>query len=205
MTTRNTVLVEGTLFVKSIHGQFGRFNVGKLVCPFGEFCIKDKIIDQYEEGAYEGAFELGKVFQAERRVAGGGYIIELRARLDAMTLFDEASLPDDAPVGVSETDPIEEDEDVSGAEAIGDDKPKSLLKRKVGSQPAEKPAAGETDARDASGLSRADLFGPLWPLGETVKLDATVDRAVFRRQRDVLKQLGYRFQSKDQIWRLIAE
>lgn len=203
MTTINQVLVEGTLFIRSIYGQYGRFNVGKLVSPLGEFSIKDKLIDQYEEGAYEGTFELGKIFQAERRVAGGGYIIELRARLDDITLFDEASLPDDAPVGVAEVDPIEEEQ--SQAEPAQEENPKSLLKRKVSGKSAKSIEADDDKDEKSPSPGRAELFGPLWPLGETVKLDATVDRAVFRQQRDELKKLNYVFDPKDQIWRLSAE
>ncbi|MDP4537964.1 DUF3275 family protein, partial [Alkalimonas collagenimarina] len=39
----------------------------------------------------------------------------------------------------------------------------------------------------------ATLFGALWPLGEIVKLDATVDRRLLRQQRDRLGALGYEF------------
>jgi len=35
-----------------------------------------------------------------------------------------------------------------------------------------------------------------------IKLDPTVDRAMFRRQRDMLKTLGYTFDAKEQQWHL---
>jgi hypothetical protein len=44
------------------------------------------------------------------------------------------------------------------------------------------------------------LFGHIYPLGGTVALDPTVDRARFRRQRDRLKELGYRFEPLQQSW-----
>jgi hypothetical protein len=44
------------------------------------------------------------------------------------------------------------------------------------------------------------LFGSLWPLGQSVKLDTTVDRALFRQQKDRLKALGYKFQPVGQTW-----
>ena len=50
----------------------------------------------------------------------------------------------------------------------------------------------------------AALFGALWPLGETVKLDATVDRRVLRQQRDRLDKLGYEFAPLSQDWHLKA-
>lgn len=46
----------------------------------------------------------------------------------------------------------------------------------------------------------AALFGEIWPLGEKVKLDPTVDRGVFRQQRDRLKALGYTFRPLGQVW-----
>ena len=44
----------------------------------------------------------------------------------------------------------------------------------------------------------------LWPLGEIVKLDATVDRRVLRQQRDRLDKLGYEFAPLSQDWHLKA-
>lgn len=45
-----------------------------------------------------------------------------------------------------------------------------------------------------------ELFGHIWPLGESVKLDSTVDRGMFRAQISRLKQLGYRFEPQTQTW-----
>lgn len=67
-----------------------------------------------------------------------------------------------------------------------------------GSEPAPVPAAASAEADDAA------LFGALWPLGETVKLDATVDRRVLRQQRDRLDKLGYEFAPLSQDWHLKA-
>ena len=61
------------------------------------------------------------------------------------------------------------------------------------------------DAREPRpALDDAALFGALWPLGETVKLDATVDRRVLRQQRDRLDKLGYEFAPLSQDWHLKA-
>jgi hypothetical protein len=46
----------------------------------------------------------------------------------------------------------------------------------------------------------AELFGALWPLRAQVKLDPTVDRRRFRRQRDRLRALGYGFDRATAIW-----
>ena len=48
-------------------------------------------------------------------------------------------------------------------------------------------------------LFGVDLADLVWDSKE-VKLDPTVDRAVFRNQRDRLKELGYLFDAKSQGW-----
>jgi len=48
------------------------------------------------------------------------------------------------------------------------------------------------------------LFGALWPLGDIVKLDPTVDRRVLRQQRDRLGALGYSFAPLSQDWHLAS-
>jgi hypothetical protein len=45
-----------------------------------------------------------------------------------------------------------------------------------------------------------ELFGLLWPLADALKLDPTVDRNIFRKQRDRLKAIGYRFEPMGQQW-----
>jgi hypothetical protein len=63
-----------------------------------------------------------------------------------------------------------------------------------GSEPAT--ASSEASADDAM------LFGALWPLGDIVKLDATVDRRILRQQRDRLGALGYEFAPLSQDWHI---
>lgn len=50
------------------------------------------------------------------------------------------------------------------------------------------------------GAKDAKLFGLLWPLGDHIKLDASMDRNLFRAQRDRLKELGYSFKPIGQLW-----
>ena len=65
-----------------------------------------------------------------------------------------------------------------------------------GSEPTAASPRSRPEADDAA------LFGALWPLGEIVKLDATVDRRVLRQQRDRLGALGYEFAPLSQDWHL---
>ncbi|MFW4635761.1 DUF3275 family protein, partial [Pseudomonas aeruginosa] len=46
----------------------------------------------------------------------------------------------------------------------------------------------------------AELFGTVWPLGEIVKLDTTVDRKRLRQQCVRLGALGYELDFKQQVW-----
>lgn len=48
-------------------------------------------------------------------------------------------------------------------------------------------------------LFGTELVDLVWD-GNEVKLDPTVDRALFRNQRDRLKELGYVFDAKSQAW-----
>jgi len=64
----------------------------------------------------------------------------------------------------------------------------------VAAKPA-KAIAAEADAK---------LFGALWPLGDIVKLDATVDRSVLRQQCNRLNILGYKFAPLSQDWHLAS-
>ncbi|MCR1763856.1 DUF3275 family protein, partial [Pseudomonas aeruginosa] len=49
------------------------------------------------------------------------------------------------------------------------------------------------------------LFGLLWPLGESVKLDSTIDRRALRAQIVRLGELGYALDFKTQEWSRQAE
>ena len=68
-----------------------------------------------------------------------------------------------------------------------------------GSEPA---AASAEASADATMAATRRVFGALWPLGDVVKLDATVDRRVLRQQRDRLGDLGYEFAPLSQDWHL---
>lgn len=60
--------------------------------------------------------------------------------------------------------------------------------------PAAAAATGSAEDGDAA------LFGILWPLGESVRLDSTIDRRTLRAQVARLGQLGYKHQYQTQEW-----
>ena len=65
--------------------------------------------------------------------------------------------------------------------------------------PAAAAAPGSTEDGDAA------LFGLLWPLGESVKLDSTIDRRALRAQIARLGELGFALDFKTQEWSRQAE
>ena len=199
------ITIPGQLAIKTIHGRNGDFNVGRLATSIGEFVVKNAELDQYTEGKYEGDFAIAEI-RPSTYTANGRMVIEIRALLGGMTLsnIDELSGDEARQLSPQEVDPIDEE-----AQAPPPATPKAPAKTKprgprdplvdttpFGSKPAVASPEASAEADDAA------LFGTLWPLGEIVKLDATVDRRVLREQRDRLGVLGYEFAPLSQDWHL---
>ena len=201
------ITIPGQLAIKTIHGRNGDFNVGRLATSIGEFVVKNAELDQYREGKYDGDFAIVEIRPSTYN-ANGRMVIEIRAHLGGMTLsnIDALSRDEARRLSPQEVDPIDE-EAQAPAPATPPAKPKAKPRSPrdplvdttpFGSEPARVSAAASAEADDAA------LFGALWPLGETVKLDATVDRRVLRQQRDRLDKLGYEFAPLSQDWHLQA-
>ena len=187
------IKLSGALNIRTIHGRNGDFNVGRLITEVGEFAVKDALIEEYEEGRYEGDFGITGIYPAHY-LSGGRLVVEIRARLETISLSGIDDLaPDDAATAV-EPDPIEEE--AKAAPSASPD-----IQAQAGPiAPAEfTPTAPEPRDPEAE---LKQLFGELWPIGDKVKLDPTVGRALFRRQKDTLKQMGYRFAAVGQYWEL---
>mgnify|MGYP001113759210 CR=1 FL=1 len=189
------ITIPGQLAIKTIHGRNGDFNVGRLATSIGEFVVKNAELDQYTEGKYEGDFVIAEIRPSTYN-ANGRMVIEIRAHLGGMTLsnIDALSRDEARRLSPQEVDPIDE-EAQTPAPASPPAKPKAKSRSPrdplvdttpFGSEPAPASAAASAEADDAA------LFASLWPLGETVKLDATVDRRVLRQQRDRLDKLVFK-------------
>lgn len=188
------IKLSGTLLIRQINGRNGAFSVGRLVTPIGEFAVKDTLLDQYDEGRYEGEFGVSRIYPSHY-LAGGRMVIEVRATLETVALAAIGELPMTQQGVLQEPDPLDQERlartEVSPPE-------ETRAQAAAASEPREPAPAPAADGDE--GQPDADLFGVLWPLGETVKLDTTVDRSLFRRQKERLKALGYRFQPVGQIW-----
>ncbi len=177
--------IPGQLAIRTINGRNGEFNVGKLSTSIGEFVIKDALLDQHIEGKYRGDFAITEI-RPSYYTTGGRLVVEIRAKLDSMTLDDVDNLSDEEAERLSgnEVDPLDEVPAIQQPTAApaappkSPQKPKPLRPAATGDDapfgmdppaPAEQAATLDTDAD-------AELFGTVWPLGEIVKLDTTVDR-----------------------------
>ena len=205
------ITIPGQLAIKTIHGRNGDFNVGRLATSIGEFVVKNAELDQYREGKYDGDFVIVEIRPSTYN-ANGRMVIEIRAHLGGMTLsnIDALSRDEARRLSPQEVDPI--DEEAQTAAPTATTAPKAAGRKKArsprdplvdttpfGSEPATASAEASADADDGGD---ATLFGALWPLGDVVKLDATVDRRVLRQQRDRLGDLGYEFAPLSQDWHL---
>ena len=190
--------VSGQLFIKTIYGRFGAFNVGRLAIPGAEFVVKSAELDQYDEGRYDGDFVLTGI-RPYSYYAFGRTIIEVRATLGGMSLSNVDALSGEEAQALTpqEVDPVEETQTVApeSPEASAQTPP---CDPRVDTAPSgSEPAPPSPDDADKA------LFGELWPLREPFVIDA-LDRLVIRQQRARLMALGYRIDPKTQEWRIPA-
>ncbi|ERS91030.1 DUF3275 family protein [Halomonas sp. PBN3] len=206
------IKIPGRLTVRTIHGRNGPFNVGRLAASIGEFVIKDPQLDQFSEGVFEGEFLLLEVRPASY-FTGGRLVVEVRAKVGEMLLTEDGMLvTQHGPrFDSAEMDPLEEEAapappvpPAPPAPGSGEPMAPPAPPSQVDAGEGPGPQAPETHAAGQEANPDAELFGLLWPLGQSVKLDPTVDRALFRRQVSRLKELGYRFQAPTQTWQAAA-
>jgi hypothetical protein len=203
----------GNLYIREVKGRHGGFSVGRLVTDIGEFVLRDPSLGQYGEGCYRGEFGIAEIYPASY-VAGGRLVVEIRATLASLVLAameetdpaeaDSAGLASQAPAaaetqGADSGPKPESDAGKPGLPAPHEDgqtAPNGTLKNGQPGQDEMFPPTGDSGGDGAD----AQLFGTLWPLGDTVKLDTSVNRALFRRQKERIKALGYAFRASGQLW-----
>ena len=213
------VVVRGQLAIRTISGRNGRFTVGRLTTRLGLFHVKDPELEQYPEGKYEGEFVLRYIYPKSYPV-GDGMRFEIRANLDGMTLsgIDKLSKAEARAFATQDVDPLDEELGTPPATT-----PATAEKSKSRSKPEPAPVQASKDplvdttpfgvdtpsatvaASDSPESDDAALFGILWPLEESVKLDSTIDRRTLRLQIARLNQLGYAFDATAQQWNLQLE
>ena len=179
------ISIPGTITIRSIQGRFGYFNTGTLECELGIFAVKDATIEGFEEGTYNGDFVIEKI-KPNSYFSSGRLVVEVRAILTDIILYDDA-LPQ-SPINDSlEQDPLEQEQE--------NFQPQQANPYNQGQQHSSQQYDDDQDTEIAS------LFGPLWPLGDVVKLDPVVGRSLLRQQKDYLQNvLNYEFIPTQQVW-----
>jgi hypothetical protein len=181
-----SIQIQGTLSIKAVNGRSGSFCVGDLITDIGSFKVKDAILDQYPAGDYEGSFVIDEIYPSSYTWRGKVWV-EVRAKLSSIHVDSEPETPD--PDSLPETvEPDPADEERPGP-------PRLELVESAQADAEAAPSATSLFDRETQGLIDT---------GKPVKLDPTVDRGVFRAQRDALKALGYRFDASKQTWELPA-
>ena len=190
-------IFQGTLSVKAISGRRGVFNVGKLQTDIGEFTIKDKALEQFDPGVYEGEFMI-ELIEAQATRWKGGYFNEVVAKIadGGYNINNETDGRVDTSTQ-SEPDPLDAEQGMRQVATPQVEPSKASLKPTKTKSPASDPV-------DMS-IYDADMLEAIQAQG-IVKLDSSIeDRELFRKQRDGLKALGYRFNFKEQNWYMPLE
>ena len=189
---KSSIVIHGQLALRTIHGRNGPFNVARLTTSIGVFEIKDAELEQYPEGKYEGEFTIRYIFP-KAYPTGGGMRFEIRANLDGMTLFgvDKLNKEDAGLFSPQEIDPLDEEPPTSTSKPVPATKSKNPMLDTT-------PFGVDSPVNAVDG--DATLFGLLWPLGESVKLDSTIDRRKLRQQIVRIGELGYLFDTGSQCW-----
>lgn len=201
--------VRGQLAIRIISGRNGPFRVGRLITHFGEFEIKDPELEQYPEGKYDGEFLIRYIFLRSFPV-GGNIRCEIRASLYGMTLNGADILNHDEAgrFATQDIDPIDEESEAPPATTLARPIKASRSTTPTTAQASDDPLVDTTpfgvDTLSATagdtGTGDPALFGILWPLGESVKLDPTIDRRTLRSQIARLGELGYTLDFTTQAW-----
>lgn len=180
-----TIKTTGTLIVRRRSGRFGAWSEAELKTPEGDFKVKDKVLDQYDEGEYEGEFLITQ-FYIKTHTTGNRSWSDLMAQVDEF--FIERAYEKPVPPEEQPGDPAEEEVAQQQAQAI---------------PPSESVAPATPEAQPVV-TPDLQLFGDeLYALlrdRQAVNLDPSVGVVQFRQQRDRLRQLGYVFGSKTKSW-----
>ena len=200
-------VLDGTLVVEEARGQYGNFNVGILKTSIGEFKIKDAALDQFKAGVFEGRFTIDKIY-VESKPWRNGIFTNLMARIavDGYQIAEENDGPAEAPSAQAEPDaidvPVSTDKPISTEAAV----PESVQDEQSSMPEAEAAKSENLDKSEAidpdEELFGIELYAIFKNRDAAIELDTTVDRVKFRMQIGRLKDVGYAFDSLNQVWRL---
>lgn len=186
------VQIPGTLTIKTVTGRYGDFNVATLDTELGKFSIRDTVLDEYNEGTYQGTFGLKRIYPGSYQ-SSNRFVIETRAELEGIWLSDykEEAVPAEEPM---EEDPLAKERKAQQQLAA---------QREQSASTPHKTNTSESYQDNQEAL--ATLFGELWPLpanvGDIVKLTPEVGREVMGKQLKHLK----RHIDNERVWKFVPE
>ena len=192
------IQVPGTLSIKHVHGSRGVFAVGDLVTDVGEFKIKDPLLDQSEEGKYQGRFRISNISPSSYFI-GGKVVIEVRAWL-ADIFLDQA---DERPAEPTPVEPDPVDEPVAVGRAVEAPAESSSAPSEPVALTAIEPEHVTDAEKQDYELLGAELY-PVFAGRAPVRLLPEVGREQFTRQRLRLKEVGYTFDPLTKTWQCPA-
>lgn len=196
-----SIRVTGNLVIKEIRGANGRFCVGDLHTELGVFKIKEPVLDQFSEGQYQGEFLISRIFLSTYTWAGR-LTTEMRAKV--MDIFLESADEGKVEESQSEPDPISTEPPADRLPVAASTEEAASTDTPVPAVLIQKTADHVPEFQALLDLFGADLADQVRDRME-VKLDPSVDRPLFRLQRDRLKEIGYVFDAKLQSWAITKE
>ncbi len=193
-----TIRIEGKIAVKSVAGRNGNFSVGDLTTGIGDFKVVDAILDQFEPGTYEGIFLVEQIYP-HSWAWRGKVMIEVRAKLADIILSTHSEVVVPA-AEAPEPDPIVEQQSAVRMPPIV--RLPTVFVTPDGEVLNQSESQSEQIDDLASKLFGADpeTLATVLSGGQPITLDPTIDRELFRQQRDYLKANGYKFDPIAQIW-----
>jgi hypothetical protein len=222
-----TVLIPGTMKVIECKGENGKFNIGELSTALGDFKVADQWLEQFDPGIYKGDFRISRI-EPRSRVWRGRVFIEVRAMIVDFALETDTDLNADqldkpAEALVPAADPVDETpshqprqpstrrtapatsqlpKQQAGIDAISTQartaKPRVRTQGNV--QDTELAPQTPTPSDVIIRLFGEQISQTIAAGIESVKLDPTVDRVLFREQRDWLREHRYSFNMTNQEW-----
>ncbi len=194
-----SISVRGRLVVQRKTGRKGDFNIGDLVTEIGQFEVKDQLIEEYEPGTYAGLFLISWI-EPDSYSWKGRVFVKVRATLDEIIVDDvDETPPQAADSQPPEPDPADPPPASAPAPAPGNTPAGTRTQSRVAKAKSNPASAVDGELPGDAELFGAELF-ELLQRRQPIKLDPTVDRVLFRAQRDRLKACDYDFNAKAQTW-----
>ena len=176
-----SISIPGTLRVIQRTGRFGNFCVGMLDTEIGSFRIKNPVLDEFDEGSYEGVFLITKI-QLAVNYTDGSCHQDLAAQLDWEALRI-----------MNQSEQVEESETLETA---------AMIEKVVSETPTEPEPKTPTPSDDNLISDMKALQALLDSGADEIKLDNTLeDRSKFIELFNVIRDSkAYRFDPNGQKW-----